>query len=88
MYQTVNKREANITDTQNSNYCDQTCYLLAFWTITTIWIVISLFCSLCFICCLFFIVMNRRNNNNVNRNENGNVEAVIVNGVNSNNNNN
>ena len=64
VYQIVTKRQLNSKDVNDANYCDQTCYLVAFWIITSIWIIISLMCSLCCFCCFIVLILNRRNNIN------------------------
>lgn len=71
VYQTVSRKQFDHRNyDSNPNYCDQICYLVAFWIITSIWIIISLLCLLCFFCCFIVLIVNRRkgseNNNQTN----------------------
>lgn len=60
VYQVFAKSDLNLYDITNPNHCDRMCFLMAFWCITSIWILITLFFSCCVCCCIFFIRLNRR----------------------------
>jgi hypothetical protein len=76
VYQTFSIKKFDTND--DINYCDQICYLVAFWIITSIWIIICLLCSLCCFCCLIVLLIKRRNK------KNGNSEVINDNLVNNN----
>lgn len=76
VYQTFSIKKFDTND--DTNYCDQICYLVAFWIITSIWIIICLLCSLCCFCCFIVLLIKRRNK------KNGNSEVINDNPVNNN----